>query len=85
MKLPVIRTVSSNRDITEKDINTTINILEVIGMSRGISSKELEVIGEIISNLEGAKIVIDQHRHFGTPLKECLNKFMQRVQNSIKL
>lgn len=84
MKLPVIRSVASNRSITEKDIDTTINILEVIGMSRGISVKELEVIGELISNLEGSKIVIDQHRHYGIPLREALNKFMKRVINSVK-
>ena len=84
MKLPVIRSVASKRSITEKDIDTAINILEVIGMSRGISVKELEVIGELISNLEGAKIVIDQHRHYGTPMKESLNNFMQRVINSVK-
>ena len=84
MKLPVIRSVASNRSITEKDIDTTINILEVIGMSRGISGNELEVIGELISNLEGAKIVIDQNRHYGIPLRESLNTFMQRVIKSIK-
>ena len=52
--------------------------------SRGIKDQELDVIGELISNIEGAKVVIDDHRHYGTPLREALNKFMQRVINSVK-
>jgi len=84
MKLPVIRTIASDRSIQERDINTAIKILETIGMSRGISSNELNVIGELLSNLEGAKIVIEKHRHEGEPLREALNGFMQRVINSVK-
>jgi len=84
MKLPVIRSLASDRSISVKDINITAKVLETIGMSRGISRKELNVIGELLSNLEGAKIVIDEHRHHGVPLKDSLNKFMQRVINSVK-
>jgi|TARA_B100000035_G_scaffold106794_1_gene90558 hypothetical protein len=84
MKLPVIRSLASDRSISEKDINTTAKVLETIGMSRGITRQELNVIGELLSNLEGAKIVIDEHRHHGVPLKDSLNKFMQRVINSVK-
>ena len=53
-------------------------------MSRGISSKELNVIGELLSNLEGAKIVIKENRNEGLPLRDSLNKFMKRVINSTK-
>ena len=84
MKLPVIRTIASNRNIQIKDIETAINILETIGMSRGISSKELNVIGELLSNLAGAKIVIKENRNEGLPLRDSLNKFMKRVINSTK-
>jgi len=84
MKLPVIRNIASDRTVTEDNIKTTIKLLEIISESRGIKDQELEVLGELISNLEGAKIVIDEHRHHGVPLKEALNKFMQRVINSIK-
>jgi|TARA_R100000030_G_scaffold95917_1_gene83702 hypothetical protein len=84
MKLPVIRSIASDRSINERDISTTIKILDTIGMSRGISSTELDVIGELLSNLEGAKIVIEQHRHHGVPLREALNGFMQRVIKSVK-
>ena len=82
MKLPVIKTVASDDSILEGDIKTTVRVLEKISEARGLKEQELDVIGELISNLEGAKIVIQDHRHYGTPLKEALNKFMQRVIKS---
>lgn len=84
MKLPVIRTIVSNDNLSEEDFNTAIRVLETLAEARGLSDQELDTIGEIISNIEGAKIVWDDHRHYGTPLKEALNKFMQRVINSVK-
>lgn len=84
MKLPVIRTIASDDKILEGEIRSAIRILEKISESRGLKDEELDVIGELISNLEGAKVVIEDHRHYGTPLKEALNKFMQRVINSVK-
>jgi len=83
MKLPVIRAVASDDSIVEQDLNSTVKVLEIISEARGIKSEELDVIGELISNIEGAKIVIDDHRHYETPLKEALNKFMKRVINSV--
>mgnify|MGYP003114480018 CR=1 FL=1 len=79
MKLPVIRTIASNRNIQIKDIETAINILETIGMSRGISSKELN--GDIII---GKVVPIKENRNEGLPLRDSLNKFMKRVINSTK-
>ena len=84
MKLPIIKTIASDDSILEGEVRTTIRILEKISESRGLKEEELDVIGELISNLEGAKIVIDDHRHYGTPLKEALNKFMQRVIKSVQ-
>jgi len=83
MRLPVIKAVASDDSITEQELNNTVKVLEIISESRGTKSEELDVIGELISNIEGAKIVIDDHRHYGTPLKEALNKFMKRVINSV--
>ena len=84
MKLPVIRIIASDDKILEGDLKTTVRILEKISEARGLKDQELDVIGELISNIEGAKIVIDDHRHYRTPLKEALNKFMKRVINSVK-
>ena len=84
MKLPIIKTIASDDKILEGDIKTTIRVLEKIAQARGLKDEELDVIGELISNLEGAKIVVDDHRHYGTPLKDALNKFMQRVIKSVQ-
>lgn len=84
MKLPIIRTIASDDSILEGDIKTTVRVLEMIATARGLKPEELDVIGEIISNLEGAKVVVEDHRHYGTPLKEALNKFMQRVIKSVQ-
>lgn len=84
MKLPIIRTIASDDSILEGDIRTTVRVLEKIATARGLKPEELDVIGELISNLEGAKVVVDDHRHYGTPLKEALNKFMQRVIKSVQ-
>ena len=84
MKLPIIKIIASDDKILEGDIKTTIRVLEKIAQARGLKDEELDVIGELISNLEGAKIVVDDHRHYGTPLKDALNKFMQRVIKSVQ-
>jgi hypothetical protein len=83
MKLPIIKTIASDDNILEGDLKTTVRVLEKISTSRGLKEEEIDAIGELISNIEGARIVIDDHRHYGTPLREALNKFMKRVINSI--
>jgi len=83
VKLPVIKAIASDDTVCELDLTATVKILEVISAARGIKDRELDVIGELISNIEGAKIVIEDHRRYGTPLRESLNKFMKRVINSV--
>lgn len=83
MKLPVIKHL--NNFITENDedyINETLEVLEDLAEAKGLKDEELDVIGELISNMYGAlednKMIKD-----GTPEKEALNTFMQRVLGSI--
>tara|TARA_B110000977_G_scaffold54069_1_gene73624 strand:- start:9626 stop:9880 length:255 start_codon:yes stop_codon:yes gene_type:complete len=83
MRLPIIKAIASNDSISQSDLTTTAETLESISAARGLNDEELDVIGELISNIEGAKIVIEDYRHYGTPLREALNKFMKRVINSI--
>tara|TARA_R110000822_G_scaffold157496_4_gene297213 strand:- start:1279 stop:1533 length:255 start_codon:yes stop_codon:yes gene_type:complete len=83
MRLPIIKAIASNDSISQSDLTTTVETLESISAARGLNDEELDVIGELISNIEGAKIVIEDNRHYGTPLREALNKFMKRVINSI--
>lgn len=84
MKLPIIKKLVSNEELFDTDFKSAVKVLETLAEARGVSDEELDVIGEIISNIEGAKVVWDDHRHFGTSLREALNKFMQRVIKSVQ-
>tara|TARA_B100000683_G_scaffold252069_1_gene268648 strand:- start:284 stop:538 length:255 start_codon:yes stop_codon:yes gene_type:complete len=79
MRLPVIKHLNNLIDEYDKDyIEKTLLVLESIIDARGIKEEELDVIGELISNLEGSlevKKLIDK----GMSQKEALNTFMKRV------
>tara|TARA_B100001287_G_scaffold224540_1_gene193919 strand:- start:9 stop:263 length:255 start_codon:yes stop_codon:yes gene_type:complete len=79
MRLPVIKHLNNLIDEYDKDyIEETLLVLESIIDARGIKEEELDVIGELISNLEGSlevKKLIDK----GMSQKEALNTFMKRV------
>ena len=83
MKLPVIKHLT--RFIAENDADfvvETIETLEAITEIPSLKDEELDVIGELISNLYGA-IEVDKMIKDGTGQKEALNSFMQRVMGSI--
>ncbi len=83
MKLPVIKHL--NNFITENDedyINETLEVLEDLAEAKGLKDEELDVIGELISNMYGA-LEVNKMIKDGTPEKEALNTFMQRVLGSI--
>ena len=79
MRLPVIKHLNNLIDEYDKDyIEETLLVLESIIDARGIKEEELDVIGELISNLEGSlevKKLIDK----GMSQKDALNTFMKRV------
>ena len=60
----------------------TIETLEALTEVPSLKDEELDVIGEIISNLYGA-VEVDKMIKEGAPKKEALNTFMQRVLGSI--
>ena len=80
MKLPVIRQIHSTSTVEE--INSTINVLENISEVSSIKEAELDVIGELISNLCGA---LEVHQLVGEGMteKDALNAFMKKVLSSI--
>lgn len=84
MKLPIIKQLTNF--IEENDQDYIIEAIEVLEnlteLERGISDEELDVIGELISNMYGA-IEVDKMIKSGTPQKEALNTFMKRVLGSI--
>lgn len=83
MKLPVIKHLTEFIQENDQDyINETIEVLEALTEVPSLKDEELDVIGELISNMYGA-IEVDKLIKTGTPKKEALNTFMQRVLGSI--
>mgnify|MGYP000190789223 CR=1 FL=1 len=83
MKLPVIKHLTSFIAENDEDyVLETIETLEALTEVPSLKDEELDVIGELISNLYGA-IEVNKEIKNGTPQKEALNGFMKRVLGSI--
>ena len=83
MRLPIIKHLV--RFIQENDedfIVDTIETLESITDISSLKDEELDVIGELISNMYGA-LEVDKKVKEGVSQKEALNDFMKRVQGAI--
>lgn len=83
MKIPIIKHLVNFVEANDEDyIHETIEVLESLADVPTLKDEELEVIGELISNLYGA-IEVNKEITDGTPKKEALNGFMKRVLGSI--
>ncbi|WP_047546826.1 DUF6952 family protein [Psychroserpens sp. Hel_I_66] len=83
MKLPVIKHLSQFIEDNDEDfIVETIETLENLTEVSSLKDEELDVIGELISNMYGA-LEVQKMIKSGTPKKEALNAFMKRVMGSI--
>ena len=83
MKIPIIKHLVNFVEANDEDyIHETIEVLESLADVPTLKAEELEVIGELISNLYGA-IEVNKEITDGTPKKEALNGFMKRVLGSI--
>ena len=83
MKLPVIKHLTQFIEANDEDyIVETLETLEALTEVPSLKDEELDVIGELISNMYGA---LEVHKMIkdGTPQKEALNRFMKRVLGSI--
>lgn len=83
MRLPLIKHIVDFVEENDQDwVIETIDLLEHIAESENIKEEELEVIGELISNMYGS---LEVHRDMknGKEKKEALNAFMKRVMSSI--
>lgn len=81
MRLPIIKHLVERFD--EDYMEETIMVLESLIDANGIKDEELDVIGELISNIEGAMAVRIDMRDNKTEMKSALNSFMKRVMSSI--
>jgi len=83
MRLPIIKHVVEFVDSNDEDwVIETIELLENLTEAKGIKDEELDVIGELLSNLYGA-LEVNKEIKDGKPKKEALNGFMERVMGSI--
>ncbi|VAW10663.1 FIG00930071: hypothetical protein [hydrothermal vent metagenome] len=83
MKLPVIKHLTNFIEKNDEDfVIETIETLEYLTEVSSLKDEELDVIGELISNMYGA---LEVHKSIkeGVPKKEALNAFMKRVMGSI--
>jgi hypothetical protein len=83
MKIPIIKHLVNFVEANDEDyIHETIEVLESLANVPTLKDEELEVIGELISNLYGS-LEVSKEITNGTPKKDALNGFMKRVLGSI--
>ena len=81
MRLPIIKHLSNFIQTNDEDyITETLEVFEDLIDARGIKDEELDVIGELMSNMEGA-LEVQKLIKSGMTQKEALNDFMKRVMS----
>jgi hypothetical protein len=80
MKIPVIRQLFQNN--TPEDLEATLNVLEAFCEFRGVSEQEMDVAGEMITNICGA-LEVHASVKSGVAERDALNTFGQKVMGSI--
>jgi hypothetical protein len=80
MKLPVIKHFQKNNDVQK--LEHTIEVLESFTEHRSVKDEEMDIVGEIITNIAGA-IEMDKMVKEGMSEKDAANTFAQRVLGSI--
>jgi len=84
MKIPIIKHLVDFVERNDEDyLHETIEVLESMADVPTLKDEELEVIGELISNMYGA-IEVQKEISAGVAKKDALNGFMKRVLGSIK-
>ncbi|HSJ67081.1 MAG TPA: hypothetical protein VK921_05385 [Anditalea sp.] len=83
MRLPIIKHVLSFIEENDEDwVNETIELLESMTEIPSLKDEEVEVMGEMLSNLYGT-LEVNKMIKEGMDKKEAMNAFMQRVMGSI--
>lgn len=83
MRLPVIKHLTQFIENNDEDfVIETIETLEDLTEVSSLKDEELDVIGELISNMYGA-IEVSKSIKSGVPRKDAFNEFMKRVLGAI--
>lgn len=80
MKLPVIRHLQKNND--PEKLENTLEVLECFTEHRSVTDVEMDVIGELITNICGA-IEVHKMVEDGIPERDAANNFVKKVLGSI--
>ena len=80
MKLPIIRQLYQNQ--TPENLEKTLEVLESFSEFRGISDEDINVAGELMTNICGALEVSESIKN-GMSEKDALNAFAHKVLGSI--
>jgi len=80
MKLPIIRHLQ--KGTTTQQLETTLEVLEYFSEHRAVTEDEMNVVGELITNICGA---IEVHANVAQGMSnvEAANAFAQKVMGSI--
>jgi hypothetical protein len=83
MRLPVIKSINAFIAANDEDyVNEAIEFLEHLIDEAPLKDEELDVMGELLSNIFGA-LEVQKAIKQGKSEKDALNDFMQRVLGSI--
>jgi hypothetical protein len=82
MKLPVIKQIQ--RTCSVEEIESAIKVLENTSEAATLKDEDLNLIGELISNMCGA-LEVHQLIADGFSQKDALNSFMKKVIGSVDL
>lgn len=80
MKLPVIRHLQ--KGASKDQLETTLEVLEHFVEHRSVSEEEMDVVGELITNICGA-LEVHSNVELGMSGIEAANAFAQKVMGSI--
>lgn len=80
MKIPVIRQLFQSS--TPEDLEATLNVLEAFCEFRGVQEEDIDLAGELITNICGA-LEVHASVNAGASEKDALNAFGQKVMGSI--
>lgn len=80
MKLPIIRQLYQTQ--TPENLEKTLEVLESFTEFRGTTEEDMNVTGELITNICGA-LEVHASVQSGMSEKDALNSFAQKVLGSI--
>lgn len=80
MKLPIIKHLQKNN--SSEKLQHTMDVLESFSEHRSVKEEEMDVVGELITNIAGA-IEMDKLVQDGLSEKDAANTFAKRVLGSI--